>query len=54
MGDFNLDARMESRPDYDRKIPLNIPTNFAPKKIKKIVIETTWSRVVNGIKRVSS
>ena len=36
MGDFNLDARMESRPDYDRKIPLNIPTNFAPKKIKKI------------------
>ena len=28
-GDFNLDARMEFRPDYDRKLQLNCLTNFA-------------------------
>ena len=29
LGDFNLDARMDNRPDYDRKIPLAILNEFA-------------------------
>ena len=28
LGDFNLDARMESIPDYDSKIPLAQLTDF--------------------------
>ena len=32
LGDFNLDARMDSRPDYDRKIPLAILNDFANNK----------------------
>ena len=54
MGDFNLDARMEGRPDYDRKVPLNILMNFAlEKNLIQIITETTWSRVINGIKKES-
>ena len=48
MGDFNLDARMEGRPDYDRKVPLNILMDFAlEKNLIQIITETTWSRVIN-------
>ena len=54
MGDLNLDARMEGRPDYDRKIPLSILTNFAQENnLIQIVNETTWSRVINGTKKES-
>ncbi len=54
MGDFNLDSRMDGRPDYDRKVPLNILTNFAlEKNLIQIVNETTWSRVINGTKKES-
>ena len=51
LGDFNLDARMEMRPDYDRKVPLSCLVNFAlENNLIQIVTETTWSRIINGIK----
>ena len=54
MGDFNLDASMENRPDYDRKVPLNLLNNFAlEKNLIQMVSEATWSRVINGIKKES-
>ena len=50
LGDFNLDARMESRPDYDRKIPLAQLFNFATElNFIQIIDFDTWSRVINGI-----
>ena len=54
LGDFNLDASMENRPDYDRKLPLNMLNNFAlEKNLIQIVTESTWSRVINGTKKES-
>ena len=54
LGDFNLDARMDMRPDYDHKIPLSILTDFAlENNLIQIVTETTWSRIINGIKKES-
>ena len=51
MGDFNLDARMDSRPDYDRKIPLALLSNFATNNNLTQIIEfNTWSRVIKNIK----
>ena len=48
MGDFNLDARMDMRPDYDHKVPLSCFTNFAlENNLVQIVTGTTWSRVIN-------
>ena len=54
LGDFNLDARMDSRPDYDRKIPLAQLSDFAVQNnFLQIVDFDTWSRVINGIKKES-
>ena len=54
MGDFNLDARMDMRPDYDHKVPLSCLTNFAlENNLVQIVTGTTWSRVINGVKKES-
>ena len=40
---------MESRPDYDRKIPLAQLAEFAlVNNFIQIVKFTTWSRVING------
>ena len=52
MGDFNLDAMMENRPDYDRRIPLNKLNNFANQmNLLQIVTKTAWSHVINDIKK---
>ena len=54
LGDFNLDARMDMRPDYDRKAPLSCLVNFALENdLIQIVTGTTWSRIINGIKKES-
>ena len=54
LGEFNLDARMDNRPDYDRKIPLAILNEFANNnELAQIVYFDTWSRVINGIKKES-
>ena len=54
LGDFNLDARMEMRDDYDRKIPLSSLVNFAlENNLIQMVNETTWSRTINGIRKES-
>ena len=54
MGDFNLDARMEHRPDYGYKIPLNHLTDFiAVNKLFQLVNFCTWSRTINGIVKES-
>ena len=54
MGDFNLDAKMENRPDYDRKNLLEkISTLSLEKNLVQIVNFDTWSRVINGIKKSS-
>ena len=43
LGDFNLDARMEFRPDYDRKIPLAQLSDFAVRNnFLQIVDFNTW------------
>ena len=50
LGDFNLDARMDNRPDYNQKIPLAILNDFAnDNNLAHIVYFDTWSRVINGI-----
>ena len=52
MGDFNLDAKMKNRPDYDRKNLLEkISTLSLEKNLVQIVNFDTWSRVINGIKK---
>ena len=54
LGDFNLDARMELRLDYPRKITLNHLTEFAnTNHFTQIVNFTTWSRIINGITKES-
>ena len=54
LGDFNLEARMDSRPDYDRKIPLAQLSDFAiQNNFLQIVDFDTWSRVINGIRKES-
>ena len=54
LGDFNLDARMDCRPDYDRKIPLAILNDFANDNgLAQIIFCDTWSRVINGTKKES-
>ena len=54
MGDFNLDAKMEMRPDYDRRVPLSCLINFALENdLIQMVTEVTWSRIINGIKKES-
>ena len=45
---------MESRQDYDRKVPLKMLTDFALESNLIQVIEfDTWSRVYNGVKKSS-
>ena len=54
LGDFNLDARMESWPDYDKKLPLAQLFEFAVEyNFNQIVDFCTWSRVINGAKKES-
>ena len=45
MGDFNLDARMNHRMDYNRKVPLKLLNDFALENhLIQIVNFNTWSR----------
>ena len=54
MGDFNLDANMNHRLDYNRKVPLNLLNNFALKNhLIQIVDFNTWSRNINGVRKES-
>ena len=54
MGDLNLDARMELRSDYNRKIPLANLTEFAlNENLTQIVTFDTWSRAINGVVKKS-
>ena len=54
MGDFNLDAKMSNRNDYNRKVPLQILNDFA---LENQLIQTvdffTWSRNINGNRKES-
>ena len=54
MGDFNLDARMNHRMDYNRKVPLKLLNDFALENhLIQIVNFNTWSRNINGIRKES-
>ena len=54
MGDFNLDARMTDRTDYNYKIPLASLTDLAPThNLTQIVTFNTWSRIIKGIRKES-
>ena len=53
MGDFNLDAKMQSRPDYHRRIQLATPTNFASEaNLSQVVNFNTWTRTIKNVKKV--
>ena len=54
MGDFNLDANMESRPDYNRRIQLESLCNFASESnLSQVVNFNTWSRIIKNVKKES-
>ena len=54
LGDFNLDALMIDRSDYDRKLPLVQPSDFAVENnFFQLIDFCTWSRVINGTKKES-
>ena len=54
MGDFTLDARMNHRMDYNRKVPLKLLNDFALENhLIQIVNFNTWSRNINGIRKES-
>ena len=54
MGDFNLDARMNHRNDYNRKNPLKLLNEFALENhLIQLVDFNTWSRNINGTKKES-
>ena len=54
MGDFNLDATMGDRLDYNYKVPMKCLTEFALEKtLTQLVSFSTWSRIINGIKKES-
>ena len=54
MGDFNLDASMSDRLDYNYKIPMKCLTDFAlEKNLTQLVNFNTWSRTIKGVKKES-
>ena len=54
VGDLNLEAKMENRPDYNRKNLLDkMLALMLEENMIQIVNFDTWSRVVNGLKKSS-
>ena len=54
LGDFNLDAEMGHRPDYNYKIPMTSHTNFTiDANLIQLVTFKTWSRTIKGVKTES-
>ena len=54
LGDFNLDASMAYRPDYNYKIPMTSLSNFvSDNNLYQLVSFNTWSRIIKGIKKES-
>ena len=54
LGDFNLDASMAYRPDYNYKIPMTSLSNFvSDSNLYQLVSFNTWSRIIKGIKKES-
>ena len=54
MGDFNLDAKMLHRQDYQRNIPLKLLTDFAlANDLSQLVEFSTWTRTINGVRKES-
>ena len=54
MGDFNLDAKMLHRQDYQRNIPLKLLTDFAlANDLSQLVEFSTWTRTINGVRKDS-
>ena len=54
MGDFNLDASMSDRLDYNYKLPMKNLTNFALEaNLTQLVTFNTWSRTIKGVKKES-
>jgi hypothetical protein len=52
MGDFNLDASMSDRLDYNYKIPIKCLTDFAlEKNLTQLVTFNTWSCTIKGVKK---
>ena len=50
MGDFNLDARIDLRLDYQHRVQFEILSNFAlNENLIQIIDFTTWLRIINGI-----
>ena len=50
MGDFNLDASMSVRPDYNYKIPMKNLSEFAlESNLTQLVTFNTWSRTIKGV-----
>ena len=60
MGDFNLHAKMELRPDCSYKIPLSHLTTFVTlNNLNELVDFTAWSklawtRTINGVRKEST
>ena len=53
MGDFNLDVKMELRNDYLYKGPYCLLTDFTTRNnLVQLVNFVTWTRTINGVKRV--
>ena len=54
MGDFNLNADMDLRPDYDHRNLLEQLSAFClTNNLTQHVNFKTWSRIINGIKKES-
>ena len=54
MGGFNLDVKMEMRPDYLYKTPLSHLTEFAnAKNLTQMVSFSTWCRTINAVRKES-
>ena len=54
LGDFNLDVRMELRPDYAYKIPFAHLTDFVTiNNLFQLVDFTTWTRNISGTQKES-
>ena len=55
MGDFNLDVKMELRPDYLYKNHLSQLTDFVTtNNLVQLVNFVTWTRTINGIRKEST
>ena len=54
MGDFNLNAEMDLRPDYDNIVLLNQLSDFALNyNLTQLVTFNTWSRTIFGVRKES-